>query len=951
MQARLTLPLALLAFGALVGCSDDPPEVPLCTSDAECRTGERCAPDGQCVFGAECVVDQECIDADARTTCDLEAFECVFREGFGDECDASRPCAFGQFCSELLGRCLDANSARDCVRRSQCPANQICDRNANKCIPDPGCYSDAFCEDGEVCDLVNQVCRSVALECSSCFGTGTCEVAGDLCFVDTQECLPSGAQPECNPGELCDPLGRCVQCTRSADCGPGLFCNVAVGRCESNVQCADDPSLCPMSAEVTCITCEDPESCNPRTRRCEAPPEPCSTDIDCPSDQICDLAQDPPICVPRIPDCLDDLFDDAASNDTVAAASLLAPDAGPRFEELKACPGDEDWYRFDVTAGTYLTVDARFAHDDGDLDMQLFLADGRTLLDESRSVTDNERVELEVGTDLSVYARVFYAMPSVNPVPYELIVARDPGDLCPDDANEPDDGRESAKPLLSDQPYEGRLCSADPDWFVLSNLPAGSQVTVELDFVDNLGDLDLELYRADQTQPLLTSEGIEDGERITFDAPFGGDFFLRVFGKAADTNVYSIRATVREGLGGGCLDDVYEPNDSPMGAVLTASTTVADLTLCKGDEDWFRFTLQPGQAAEVEIGFEAGADLELKVYEGMVSDPDVTPTESSVTTNPREYVALRSFTGGDFFVRVHGHTEDDISPYQLRVRITDFGLCQPDIADVSGLGNDMATAFGLSLPPTRLDDLSLCTGDTEDWYRIFAAGGFMNVLRVNYVPDDGQIDFELLDATGRVLFDSTNLAQNAPRTIQINVPGTPGSYAQLFVRVFPTFGFDPKYNLTLDLVPIYSCFPDAAEANETRPRASEIASSTVSPMLFDLTLCPGTRNVLTGAGDTDWFILRPPAAGARIDAEISFTQGDLLMELLSPNDGPRACINAGGDRCYSDGNGLSERISFTATTTDPYYLRVDSVFSSPNVTVRPPDADTPYQLSIEYTMP
>lgn len=952
MQARLSPLLALtLCFGAaFAGCKDDPPEIPPCVTDMDCRTGERCAPSGLCIFGAECVQEEECVAQDPRTFCNVEDFTCDFRDGFADECDATRPCAFGQFCSDLLGRCLDANTAKDCVRRSQCPANQICDRTANKCIADPGCYGDNFCEDGEICDAVNQLCRSVALECTSCAATGSCESIRNLCFVDTKECLPSGAQPACDDGEQCDPLGRCVQCSRSADCGPGLFCNVSVGRCESNVQCADDPTLCPMSAEVTCITCESPQMCNQRTRRCEAPPEPCQEDIECPTEQLCDVSQDPPICIPRVPDCLNDLLDEPR-NDIVATAALLSVDAGPRYEELKSCPGDLDWYRLDVQAGTYLTVDARFDNNDGDLDMQLFLADGRTLLDESRSVTDNERLELEVGTDLTLFVKVFFAAPSVQPVSYELIVARDPGDLCMDDAHEPDDLRADAKQLLNDRPYEGRLCPGDPDWFALRNVPVGSRVTLDLDFIDNLGDLDLEVYRSNQSQALLSSLTTNDDEALAFDAPFGGDFFVRVFGKSADTNVYALRAAIRAGMGATCADDTWEPNDSPT-TTIDALTLIGpqSLTLCQGDEDWFSFRLEPGDSVEIEAGFEPGSDLELKVYPADITDPDVTPIEQATTTNPREFIAFRTFTGGDFLVRVHGHTAQDISPYDFRIDISPRVLCQADLVDVSGQGDSMNAAFNLPLPPMRQDDLTLCTGDTQDWYRVFAQAGFMNVISTHYNPDDGQIDFELLLADGSLLFSTATLPATIPRQVQINVPGEVG-FALLFMRVFPTIGFDPTYRITHDLVPIYSCNPDFAESNNLRTFASDVASSTVSPVLVEgLTLCAGTRDI-NNAGDTDWYILTPPEVGARIEAQIDFAQGDLLMELLGPNGGPRACTNQGEDRCYSDGLGLSERISFTATTTDPYFLRVDSAYSSPNVQIRPPNSDTAYDLQIIYDQP
>ena len=478
-------------------------------------------------------------------------------------------------------------------------------------------------------------------------------------------------------------------------------------------------------------------------------------------------------------------------------------------------------------------------------------------------------------------------------------------------------------------------------------------MTLDLSFTDNLGDLDLEVYRAGQTQPMLTAASTSDDEALTFDAPFGGDYFVRVFGKAADTNVYTLRAALRPGTGAGCLDDRFESNDGPLAATSTGAIgggAPLELTLCQGDEDWFMFRAEPGQSIEAELGFEAGQDLELKIYPLGTTDPDVTPLEASTGVNPREYIAFRTFTGGDFLIRVHGHTVHDTSPYQLRVTVQSRLLCEPDDIDALGLGEDQNTAFSLPLPPMRRDDLTLCIGDTGDWFRMLAAAGYMNVVRLNYIPDDAVLDFEMRLADGSLLFSTTAIPAEIPREVQVNVPGFPGGYALIYLRVFMSSGFDPHYSLTQDLVPIYSCFADAAEPNNNRLTASQVVSSTISPISVELSLCAGTRD-LSNTGDADWFVLNPPSVGARIDAEITFPQGDLLMELFSPGGGPRACVNGGPNRCYSDGNGLSERVTFTATTTRPYLLKVDSVYSSPNVQVRPADADTSYTLQVTYTEP
>ncbi len=63
-----------------------------------------------------------------------------------------------------------------------------------------------------------------------------------------------------------------------------------------------------------------------------------------------------------------------------------------RHEDLRLCPGDEDRYGVYLFPGESVLARAFFAHDEGDLQMQLLGASGEVLA-ESRSATDDERVE------------------------------------------------------------------------------------------------------------------------------------------------------------------------------------------------------------------------------------------------------------------------------------------------------------------------------------------------------------------------------------------------------------------------------------------------------------------------------------------------------------------------------------------------------------------------------
>jgi hypothetical protein len=269
----------------------------------------------------------------------------------------------------------------------------------------------------------------------------------------------------------------------------------------------------------------------------------------------------------------------------------------------------------------------------------------------------------------------------------------------------------------------------------------------------------------------------------------------------------------------------------------------------------------------------------------------------------------------------------------------------------------MATALAVpippaTIPPTRVDNLTLCSNTGDDWYQLTLLGGFDNYVRIQYIASDAVLDMVVVDQTGAQIGMPTMGQSTDSKEIAISVPGA--GTVPIFLHVFKTQGTETAYNLTIDVVPIFTCFPDIGEPDDFVAQASHIASSTGTVDILGLTLCATTINPTTMMGDQDYYILRPPRAGMRIDASITFPQGDLLMELLAPGGQTRACANQDADRCYSDGDTLSEHISFTATvagtsTRTYYYLRVSSIYSDPQVQVRPPDADTPYNLHITYT--
>jgi hypothetical protein len=937
-----------------VACSDsgsdsttDTPD-PSCTVDADCPDGFACASEGLCVDGS-CDVDADC--GDARQVCTEGA--CTFLPPFGDECDdADRRCPFGEFCSALLGTCESSATSLDCVRTSQCPSGQICDRSASKCIVNPGCFGPDFCEPTEICNAATRVCEVDNLVlCQPCATADQCS-EGQRCDDDTGACVPTDEQTPCATGTFCSVLEFCVQCESDADCGDGLFCNLDLGTCDSEVQCADEVNDCPVLEGVRCEVCIAPLQCNRSTQRCEAPPAVCEDDADCTESQFCDGTQIPPTCALRVPECLDDVFDEGGGNGTPASATPLT---GEAFDDLFLCPGDVDWYRVDVEAGTLLTIDARFQQEVGDLELELFLEDGTTLIARARSGTDNERIRVELGTARTLLLRVFPARPTPQAVDYRLVIGRASTDPCQDDALEPNDGPGETSELELNQPILGVLCAADPDYFRLSDVPIGTAVDLELDFVPSLGNLDLAVFRLDEPEPLFVSNSLATTEFISFPATFGGDFIVRVSGDGTDQGAYTLRARGRTGdPAAACPDDPEEPNDGPTTAADVSIPVpgvgrvfAGDRTLCPGDEDWFSVPYPGGNTRlTIELGHDPGIDLDVAVYDDRPDALSEPPLAVGRRTGRREFFTFSRTEIGGVLLRVFRARPQDAGAYELRFNVGPAVPCTDDTFDTLGAGASRNDAVDAGSAPNRLDDLTLCGGDV-DFYRVSLPPGFSYEVRLQWPNPADELQLVASGANG---FPPTSTGLLFPSATAVTVFSPGPLPLDLFLQPVITAGPGTPYSIVVDRRPGVDCTDDAFDPND------EVAEAATIPLPLSTTglvLCPSSRFSNFEDGDEDWFEVPVATAGSRLQAEITFEQGDLFLEILSPDGQTRACLNTDTDRCFSDGFGPSERVELTVPAPGPYFLRVSSFYSAIPVEQLPPDVDvdSAYDLEVELTAP
>lgn len=417
----------------------------------------------------------------------------------------------------------------------------------------PSLCADAGCTGDQVCDPTTGAC----LEPAMCDGDDDC-LPGRIC--DAPTCVPGcESDEECvgtGQGDYCNPEGRCVPCYLDEQCPGNQLCNVMANACE-------EPEICQSSRDCVgareCVggACEDPFNCAqdgcPEGRECQAGEciliddgcatnaecpfgevcvdeicGRCTADEQCPGNQICGDGADGNTCVEPLA-CVDDddcvglrtcvdnicvascdgIEDAFEPNDGIATPAVLM--SAQSWPGLLSC--DPDWYQFEIPAGAQMTVSARQADADGDLDLFVFTGDGVEL---GRSSTPQLLESVTVGPfdgdqPTTVYIEIRGEEP-VNPVRYTLSVTLiEGGDVCIDDPREGgvgDDSAETATSLRAEGQQElggvvqGRLCPADDDYYSLY-LAAGERFSIDAEI--DVNDLTLELVLTPPAGPTLTA--------------------------------------------------------------------------------------------------------------------------------------------------------------------------------------------------------------------------------------------------------------------------------------------------------------------------------------------------------------------------------------------------------------------------------------------------------------
>ncbi|MEE2788312.1 MAG: hypothetical protein VX589_13295 [Myxococcota bacterium] len=472
--------------------------------------------------------------------------------------------------------------------------------------------------------------------------------------------MPTEPCGECNSDEVCGG-GLCVQQ------GPASFC---LPRCDGSTEpaaCQGVPSVgcCDGQFLVRCVDgresredCGSTEGCgwddgagayscravrmnDPLSRypracgTSEGTSEVCPTGFQCTTGTVMsvDNVSASAVCLPAsgscVPPCVDDPFEQGGNNSLAEVQNQGYITLGQSVQNLKLCTeGDavnEDYYGMFVDQPGGLQIDVTFMHEQGDVDVELLDGAGTTM-GRGYTTTDNESICADIAPG-NYFVKVL-SFESYIDNQYELLVTSLPTSCSGGPVNP------APNPMTNPMPTPNEM---------------GGQPAVE----------------GDQTgQPL---GGMVDMSSIGGRAappppppPPSGMPAAPMAGMAAPNEPVQ------------CENDELEANNSAdMATVIDANFSETDLTICEGDDDWYRFELGAFSSIEIFVNFaHAAGDIDLLIYEEAFPGAPLRRVGDglSVTDNERAKI-----DAGDqpmtLLIKVNAYN-NAVNTYQMRVQVT-----------------------------------------------------------------------------------------------------------------------------------------------------------------------------------------------------------------------------------------------------------------------------------------
>ena len=619
---------------------------------------------------------------------------------------------------------------------------------------------------------------------------------------------------------------------------------------------------------------------------------------------------------------------------------------------------DTDWFKFELPAkgdrleGSSSSLGISLQNSQGDLDLKLYNANGGEITSSGTS-SNTESINLDSLAGGTYYAEVYgwAGDPKGTNPNYSLTLNAPTATTIPggqdssikDDNFEENDSLDTAKDLKNNKSNIAlsQLVSksGDYDYFkftVPAGVKAGSELSIA--FTNAVADLDLELYNANK-QLIDGSWSSNNGESIDISSLTEGEYYARVSMWNGTASGYTLNAnfvTVAPSTVPGASsqdDDRFEENDTPDKATLLAPVNGVinqqNLIIKSGNDDYFQFDIPSSLEADsaLSISFQhnqGDLDLELYTSQGQI-------VTSSATVGNQESISLEGLAQGTYKAKVFGYDKASNPNYNLTV--TGLGASSSTTTTTSGddrfeQNDTQADAHEVKLETNgqaNLDNLVIKANDPD--YFEFVLPGVANRLpgsnlSINFTQKNGDLDLELLDATGNIVQSSNGVGNGESINLDDLDGGTYFAKVSGYGNAENTYSLSVKAPTTTPSSSNNSnttnIGDDEFEVNDDQASATDLAREFVNKTV-------ALPNLQIVAGNKDWFKFTTNAKGGINDqVSIAFASkkdGDLDLELLDAT---------GKTVSISEGIENSEAISLSGLAAGEYYAKVYGYGASSN---------------------
>ena len=438
---------------------------------------------------------------------------------------------------------------------------------------------------------------------------------------------------------------------------------------------------------------------------------------------------------------------------------------------LSICPGDAgDWYLLPALQVSGLVeVDLVSEALGGNVDVELIDPDGAVAATSTNPGPIDSIVHyVNVGGDWLLH--LWEEDPGVVPgsiYNLQVQVGLAPT-TCEPDAFEPNDSAAAAAPLAATTYVGLTACNPEADWYSIE-AQAGDALVVDVQFNAAEGNLDATLYDPSGAVVATATSG-DDDELISYSVPTDGDYVLALeLVEEAGYIPGLIYDLTVAGATQGCVDDVFEPNNSGFDSAWVPNGVYLAQSICPGDDDWYALDLTGGEEFTYDLGYLA-AEGNLDVY---LWDNNVTTLYASGTTAAdNEHFVWDVTATGPYLLQITMTVDAGVMPgnvYDMDVSSVFVGVCPVDMFEPNEDPGSATWLPSLGSYPA----MQVCE-DEPDFFS-FAASSDQDIeITVDFDASEGDVDVELYDPSGVLV--QTASGPGAPEVINA-VAGDAGNYS------------------------------------------------------------------------------------------------------------------------------------------------------------------------------